>query len=96
MTPASGTLQKQVRLVAGSKKPPLYLQIRRELRDSIVDGTYGVSEKLPSEHDLMDLFGASRVTVRRALVGLQEDGLVVSRRGGYRASLKPLNNQVIL
>lgn len=60
------------------------MQIRMKLRDSIIDGTYGVSDKLPSEHDLMDQFRASRVTIRRALTGLQEDGLIVSRRGeGY-------------
>lgn len=84
MTPVSGILHRQEVPVAGSKKQPLYLQIRNRLRDSIIGGTYGISEKLPSEHDLMDMFGASRVTVRRALTGLQEDGLIVSRRGeGY-------------
>lgn len=84
MTPASEMLHTPVERLSEAKKPPLYLQIRKELRDSIVNGTYGISEKLPSEHDLMDLFGASRVTIRRALIGLQEDGLIVSRRGeGY-------------
>ena len=84
MTPVSGTLRRQVVPATEPKKQPLYLQIRNRLRESIVGGAYGISEKLPSEHDLMDMFGASRVTVRRALTGLQEDGLVVSRRGeGY-------------
>jgi GntR family transcriptional regulator len=84
MAPVSDTLYRQEEAVAGPKKQPLYRQIQNRLRDDIIGGTYGISEKLPSEHDLMDLFGASRVTVRRALTGLQEDGLIVSRRGeGY-------------
>ncbi len=84
MAPVSDTLHRQEETVTGPKKQPLYRQIQNRLRDDIIAGTYGISEKLPSEHDLMDMFGASRVTVRRALTGLQEDGLIVSRRGeGY-------------
>lgn len=84
MTPAFQTLERQDPTASDGKRMPLYARIRAALRRKIVDGTYGVSEKLPSEHDLMETFGASRVTVRRALVGLQEDGMIVSRRGeGY-------------
>lgn len=84
MTSASGMLDRQARAETAPRKLPIYLRIRENLRVSIIDGTYPTSEKLPSEHDLMEQFGASRVTVRRALRGLQEDGLVVSRRGeGY-------------
>lgn len=64
--------------------PPLYAQIRTALRRGIVDGAYDVSQRLPSEHELMDAYRASRVTVRRALSDLQDEGLVVSRQGkGY-------------
>lgn len=59
---------------------PRYEQIRRALRGRIVDGRWPPGTKLPSEHELMDLFGAARMTVNKALHQLQRDGLVVRRR----------------
>lgn len=45
-------------------------------------------DRLPSERQMMNAFGASRNTVRRALAELERGGLVVRRRGsGTYASL---------
>ena len=38
--------------------------------------------QLPSEKDLGNEFGASRVTVRRALTQLEKDGRIFRRSGG--------------
>lgn len=81
-------LQKRLRRHRRSRPdasgPPLYARIKAALRRGILDGAYDVSQRLPSEHDLMDAYQASRVTVRRALADLQSEGLVVSRQGkGY-------------
>ncbi|MCS5563953.1 MAG: GntR family transcriptional regulator, partial [Oleiphilaceae bacterium] len=36
---------------------PLYVQIRDRLRRDILDGTYQVHERLPSEYEMMGVFG---------------------------------------
>jgi len=66
-----------------------YGEIAAELRRQIEDGA--ISGVLPSEAQLVTAFGASRVTVRRALDELRELGLVESRQGfGWFVSSDPL------
>lgn len=67
---------------------PLYHQIYTALRDRIFDGTYGAGEHLPSELELIDFFGVSRITVRRALDELSARGLVL-REQGRRSQVAP-------
>lgn len=60
------------------------------LRNRIVAGDYPFGAKIPSEHRLMAEFDASRVTIRRALQELVEDGLVHRRRRrGTIATYRP-------
>lgn len=68
-----------------------YQQIADELRARVKDGVYAPGRVLPSEADLGDEFGASRVTVRRALELLRDDGLVGARQGfGWFVSGSPV------
>jgi DNA-binding LacI/PurR family transcriptional regulator len=60
---------------------PKYKRIYQKLREALADGTYGLGDKLPSENILVENFGASRPTVRRALAQLQSDGLIARRMG---------------
>ena len=60
---------------------PLYHRIYVILRERILNGTYQVGETLPSEAELMDRFGVSRITARRALDELSGEGLVARARG---------------
>ena len=60
----------------------LYIQIYNQLREAIVDGRFGVGDKLPSEKELCQTFGVSRVPVREALCALELNGLVDSIQGG--------------
>jgi GntR family transcriptional regulator len=61
------------------------------LRNRLVAGRYATSAVLPSESDLSSEFGASRVTVRRALEVLREEGLVTSRQGrGWQLVAGPM------
>jgi GntR family transcriptional regulator len=62
---------------------PLYHQVYTALRDRIFDGTYHPGGRLPSETELIDLFGVSRITVRRALDELSTRGLVLREQGRY-------------
>jgi len=60
---------------------PLYLQIKDALKQRILDGDFTAHERLPSESELMKMFGVSRITVRQALRDLHTDGLVFSVQG---------------
>lgn len=60
---------------------PIYKQIADALRQRLDAGEYGAGDKLPSESELMQQFGASRATVRKAFDVLMGEGRVESRRG---------------
>lgn len=60
---------------------PLYIQLAATLRRKIVDGEITSGQALPSERDLCDILGASRVTVRKAIELLTEEGLLTRRQG---------------
>lgn len=56
-----------------------------QIRSLIRDGRLCLGDRLPSERELCEQFGVSRVTVREALRGLEANGLVsirVGARGG--------------
>jgi len=57
----------------------------------VQSGVYGSGRLLPSEAELGTEFDASRVTIRRALETLREDGLVDARQGfGWFVAAAPL------
>ncbi|MFM8648907.1 MAG: GntR family transcriptional regulator, partial [Actinomycetota bacterium] len=58
-----------------------YRAIAEDVRRRVVDGEYAAGSLLPSEAELGAEFDASRVTVRRALEVLRDDGLVDARQG---------------
>jgi len=60
---------------------PLYLQLQRLIQDRIRAGELEADEALPSERDLARQLGISRVTVRKALAGLVEKGILIQRWG---------------
>jgi GntR family transcriptional regulator len=65
---------------------PPYRQIAAWLRARIEADEFRPGEDpLPSEKDLVDLFGVARDTARRAVQALRDDGLVVTipQRGTY-------------
>lgn len=60
---------------------PLYLQLARQLAADICAGSYRVDQALPSERVLCESLGVSRITARKAIDMLVEQGLVVRRHG---------------
>lgn len=60
---------------------PLYLQLQRVIRDAVRAGKLEADEALPSERDLARQLGISRVTVRKAIAGLVDKGILVQRWG---------------
>lgn len=68
-----------------------YREIADALRAEIDEGALGAGRVLPSEAELSRTHAASRVTVRKALDVLRDEGLVDSRQGfGWFVAASPL------
>jgi GntR family transcriptional regulator len=68
-----------------------YRMIADELRRSIEAGELTAGRLLPSESELSAVHGVSRVTVRKALELLRDEGLIDSRQGfGWFVAADPL------
>ena len=60
---------------------PLYTQLVGIIKRNISSGTLAVGDLLPSESELCRVLNISRNTVRQAIGELEEEGLVVRKRG---------------
>jgi GntR family transcriptional regulator len=60
---------------------PLYQQLQRALRQAIETRVLAADDALPPERDLAIDFNVSRITVRKAIDGLVNDGLLLRRQG---------------
>jgi GntR family transcriptional regulator len=70
-----------VELLAEREKAPLYQRIAGTLEVRIAERGLAPGSRLPSERELAEAFGASRMTVRQALKDLERRGLVEARVG---------------
>ena len=66
---------------AQSGEPHAYARLRRAIAHAIQSGHLAPGHALPSERDLCRQLALSRVTVRKAIAGLVEDGVLVQRHG---------------
>jgi len=76
---------------------PLYIRLQRHVRDAIRRGELRPRDALPSERDIAERMALSRVTIRKALRGLVESGLLVQRQGSgtYVAEAPPRVEQAL-
>ena len=58
-----------------------YKKIFRNLLDEIKNEKYSVGDVLPAEHELMDIYGVSRDTIRKALALLENEGVITKQQG---------------
>lgn len=61
--------------------PRLAERVVKQLKESIFEGRYRPGQRIPSEHELVDIFGVSRVIVREAVRDLERSGLIRVKRG---------------
>ncbi|MFB5675411.1 GntR family transcriptional regulator [Paenibacillus terreus] len=59
----------------------LYEQVYQALKQDIVSGKYKAGDRVPSEKELSEDFRVSRITSKKALEKLVEDGTVYRQRG---------------
>ena len=70
---------------------PRYKVIKQYIRDKIEEGTWPVSSKVPSENQLCEQFSVSRMTARKAVDELTQEGILVRSQGlgTFVAELQP-------
>jgi GntR family transcriptional regulator len=79
-------------LVGGDVDQPLYERVYSLLAERIGAGIWRPGSRLPSERALSTLFGVSRLTVRRALIALEHDGLLErGEKRGWRTASGPMS-----
>lgn len=60
---------------------PIYQQLKTLLLGAVLDGALGPHQRIPSERELGQMLGVSRMTVRQALTQLINEGVLYSRAG---------------
>lgn len=79
---------------------PLYMQVKDHILGHIQSGTWAAGSRVPSENELVETFGISRMTANRALRELSADGYLARVPGvgtfvkeqAARTSLMELRN----
>ena len=81
----------QLQLLKMESPVPLYQQLREQLEARARE--LGPDEPLPTQEELCEQFGVSRITVRQALSQLLADGVVRRRRARGRLYFQPRVHQ---
>lgn len=78
------------------KSIPLYLQLEDDLKKRIENGHYLPGQAIPSESDLVEMYGVSRITVREAISRLAAIGYLKKERGKgtFVQSVNKLNERI--
>lgn len=64
-----------------SSSRPLYEQLFNTIKEAIGQNTYRPGQQIPNEAELCDIYGVSRITVRRAIQDLVDEGLLERKQG---------------
>ncbi|MBI2221986.1 MAG: GntR family transcriptional regulator [Acidobacteria bacterium] len=64
-----------------SSEVPLYYQLAAVLREQILSGRFAAGDRIPTEAELVEHYGVSRITVRQALSSLEQEGFVQRQVG---------------
>jgi GntR family transcriptional repressor for pyruvate dehydrogenase complex len=64
------------------QKSKIYQHIIEQIKTLILENRLQEGERLPTERELAEKFGVSRITIRQALTVLHEMGLIHGRPGG--------------
>ena len=63
------------------KKNNLYETIVQDIKEKILDRTYKTDERIPTEFELAQQYGVSRITSKRALEELKNEGFIYRKQG---------------
>jgi len=79
---------------------PLYYRLYSLLKEAILDGSIDNGAQMPTEQQLAETFGVSRITAKRAMDELAAESLVERRRGKgthvtYKYTPKPVQAPLV-
>ncbi len=60
---------------------PKYQYIINDIKNKILKNIYKIDEKIPTENELAEIYGVSRMTVNKALLDLQKDDYIYKIQG---------------
>lgn len=80
----------------GTKQPPLYAQIRNGILQAIESGALQPGDRAPSERELTQQYGVSRMTARHALSSLEAEGFLNRIPGSGTFVSRPKVEQKLL
>ncbi|MDY2777740.1 MAG: GntR family transcriptional regulator [Collinsella sp.] len=82
--------------MATTKRALLYQQVFEGIKSEIEGGKYLPKERIPSEPELAEQYGVSRITVRRAVEELCAEGYLVKQQGrGTFVSTPRINRRLL-
>jgi GntR family transcriptional regulator len=84
------------KLIDQTVRSPRYAQVYSAMRDWIYQGNYRPGAKLPTEEEIGQMFQVSRITTRRAVDLLVDEGLVVRQVGRGTFVVKDLADAPVL
>lgn len=78
------------------RSAPRYAAIKQSISEALRDGRLKPGDRVPSEAELVDRFGVSRMTANRALRELQAAGVIVRRAGigSFIAEQRPIGQMI--
>jgi GntR family transcriptional regulator len=91
--PFSDAHQRAIPLVSRHSRLPLHQQIYELLRSKILNGAWDVGDMLPTEFELMEEYGVSRVTIRQVFDRFASEGLIYRQQGRGTFVAKPTLEQ---
>ena len=56
-------------------------EILQQIREAVLTGKFQIGDRLPNERTLAEQFAASRTSVREALRGLEQQGVIYTKKG---------------
>jgi len=75
---------------------PRYYQLREVLRERILGGQWSADDRLPSERELSEQYGLSRMMVRQSVTELVKEGLLYREQGKGTFVARPKITQQLL
>ena len=76
------------KIIDFNSRVQLYYQLYDILSGEIASGNYKVGDRLPTESQLIEDYGVSRITVRKAMNMLADEGLII-KKPGYGTFVEP-------
>ena len=75
------TVYVRMFIISQTDKRPMYLQIMEQMKQRVAVGDWAAGQAIPSIRQLAADIGVSVITVKRAYLELEREGVIVTRQG---------------